>query len=258
MERAMKSSVMIAAIVALSASTLRAAPAGMNQTGDKVEGYSFEYGYPAIIEQFPRLKAEIEGRKAEQLAELKDWGKDWAAENPERAAETDMELQVQWLTVADLPGYLSLTVDEWSYTGGAHGNWRRDSLIWDKKSATKLDPTDLFTSKAAFDKVVQTPFCDLLDKERSKRRDGEKVDRSQSDDWMQACPKPSELTVILGSSNRKTFNRLAIYAGIYSVGPYVEGDYEIDLPITTPLLAAVKPAYRASFSLTPAKAGKRR
>lgn len=254
----MKTVSMIAAAMLLSASMSNAAPGGMNETSDKGEGYSFEYGYPSVVRQFPTLKAEIEGRKAEQLAELKEWGKDWAAENPERAAESDMELQVQWLTVADLPGFLSLTVDEWSYTGGAHGNWSRGSLIWDKKASAKLAPIAMFTSKEAFDAVLQTPFCDKLDVERSKKRDGEKVDRGQSDDWMQACPKPSELTVILGSSDGKKFNRLAIYAGIYSVGPYVEGDYEIDLPVTAKLIAAVEPAYRASFAMTPAGAKKRR
>jgi hypothetical protein len=117
---------------------------------------------------------------------------------PTVRADTDMELQISWRTVADLPRFLSLTIDEWSYTGGAHGSWGRGSLIWDKKSATEIKPLALFTSNEAFDKVVQTPFCDKLDIERSKKRDGEKVDRSQTDDWMQACPKPSELTVISG------------------------------------------------------------
>ncbi len=247
----------LGALALLSATTALAAPDNGVEIIDKGKGYSFEYNYPGVIRQFPTLEQKMLSEKDVQLAELKEWGAEWATENPDRASETDMQLQINWRTVADLPRFLSLTIDEWSYTGGAHGSWGRGSLIWDKKSATEIKPLALFTSNEAFDKVVRTPFCDKLDIERSKKRDGEKVDRSQTDDWMQACPKPSELTVILGSSNGQTFNRLAIYAGIYSVGPYVEGDYEIDLPVNAKLLAAVKPAYRSYFTLSPAGSKKR-
>ncbi len=241
----------------LSATTALAAPDKSVEIVDKGKGYSFEYNYPGVVRQFPALEAKLLSEKDAQLAELKEWGAEWATENPDRAADTDMELRINWLTVADVPRFLSLTIDEWSYTGGAHGNWGRGSLIWNKQTSAKLAPIAMFSSKEAFDKVVQTPFCDKLDIERSKKRDGEKVDRSQTDDWMQACPKPSELTVILGSSNGRTFNRLAIYAGIYSVGPYVEGDYEIDLPVNAKLIAAVKPAYRSYFTPSPTGSKKR-
>lgn len=250
----------LAALLLITSAGVVAAPAKDIKTEEKGAGYSFSFSYPAFIGQFPALQKNIETQKTETLAELKDWAKEWVAENPDRASESDLESQVTWLSVANLPGYLSLTIDEWSYTGGAHGGWGRGSMIWDKKASVERKPVSLFTSAEAFDKVVQTPFCDLLDVERSAKRDGEKVDRSQTDDWMQACPKPSELTVILGSSDGKKFNRLAVYAGIYSVGPYVEGDYEIDLPVTPKLLAAVKPEYRGIFAVTPkavAKRGKR-
>jgi hypothetical protein len=241
----------LAAFALLSGNMALAAPGKNVEILEKGKGYSFEYGYPVVIRQFPELEQNLLSEKDTHLSELKKWGAEWASENPDRASETDMQLQINWLTVAHLPRFLSLTIDEWSYTGGAHGNWGRGSMIWDKKTATKLVPTALFSSKDALDRLVQKPFCDLLDIERSKKRDGEKVDRSQSEDWMQACPKPSELTVILGSSNGKTFNRLAVYAAPYAAGPYVEGDYEIDLPITAQLVAIVKPQYRAAFSPTP-------
>jgi hypothetical protein len=123
----------------------------------------------------------------------------------------------------------------------------KGAMIWDKKAAKSINPIDIFESKIAFNAIVQTPFCDKLDTERSKRRDGAKVDRNQKDDWMQACPLPSDYTVLLGSSNRKAFNRMTIYVGQYGAGPYSEGAYEIDMPITKSLLSIVKPAYRRVF-----------
>lgn len=224
----------------------------------KGKGYEFDYSYPPVVDQFPKLRAKIDAEKQTQLSELKDMAKGWVEDTPERAQEMPLQTTASWQTVTDLPGYLSLTYDNWSFTGGAHGNSYRSSMVWDKARQSEIAPIAMFKSAAAFDALVQTPYCDKLDIERSKKRDGEKVDRSQSDDWMQACPKPSELVVILGSSTGKQFNRFSVYAAPYAVGPYVEGDYEVDMPITAKLLAAVKPAYRSAFALTPAKAGKRR
>ena len=63
------------------------------------------------------------------------------------------------------------------------------------------------------------------------------------------CIKPSEQTVILGSSNGRTFDKVGVLAGPYAAGPYAEGDYEFTLPVTPALLKAVKPEYRGAFSV---------
>ena len=57
-----------------------------------------------------------------------------------------------------------------------------------------------------------------------------------------------EIEVFVGSSNRRTFNRLTLYAGPYVAGPYVEGAYEVDLNIDSAVLEAVKPEYRTAFT----------
>ncbi len=217
----------------------------------KGEGYSFSYSYPNIVQKFPALFAEIEKNRNETLAETQEEGSAWIKDRPNDYGGMTIDRNITWQQVTNLPGYLSLTVDEYRFDGGAHGNFWRSSVIWNKAAAKKMTPADMFNNQAAFDKIVQTPFCDRLDIERSSKRDGEKVDRTQTEDWRQACPKPSELIVILGSSDGKAFNRMAIYAAPYAVGPYVEGAYEIDLPITSALLAAVKPAYRSAFAVTP-------
>lgn len=229
-----------------------AAPPKAVSTEIKTKGYVFEYRYPAVVNAQPKLRQMIEQDKAVQLKELQALAREMAKDSDRPFASMAVETNVAWETVTDLPAYLSLTMDNWSFTGGAHGNWWRSSRVWDKKAAMSLDPFDLFTSKAAFDALVQTPYCDKLDVERSAKRDGEKVDRSQSDDWMQSCPLPSELVLILGSSSGKQFNRLSIYAAPYAVGPYSEGDYEVDLPMTAELVALVKPQYLSAFAVAPA------
>ena len=54
--------------------------------------------------------------------------------------------------------------------------------------------------------------------------------------------------MILGSSNGKAFDRIGILVAPYEAGPYAEGDYEITLPVTDAVIAAVKPEYRPSFA----------
>ena len=51
----------------------------------------------------------------------------------------------------------------------------------------------------------------------------------------------------IGSSSGKAFDRVGFLIAPYLAGPYVEGSYEVTLPLTPGLLATVKPQYRASF-----------
>jgi hypothetical protein len=41
---------------------------------------------PAVIRQFPALEQKMLSEKDAQLAELKEWGAEWATENPDRAS----------------------------------------------------------------------------------------------------------------------------------------------------------------------------
>lgn len=217
----------------------------------KGKGYTFNYSYPNVVGQFPVLKTQLEKERTDTLAEIKADSRAWIKERPADYEDMTLDRDISWQQVINLPNYLSLTVDESRYDGGAHGMYGRGSIIWDKATAKRIAPIDMFSNKAAFDSVVQTAFCDRLDIERSRKRDGEKVDRTKTEDWMQACPAPSDYTIILGSSDGKKFNRFSIYIGPYGAGPYSEGDYEIDLAVTSALLAAVKPAYRSAFAVTP-------
>jgi hypothetical protein len=192
----------------------------------------------------------LEAQKAAALAEMKLLAADWVKDEPERSKTLNIESQTHWKVAAKLPNFISVTADGFSYSGGAHGMYGRSSFVWDKKAGKLIDPGDMFTNDAAFDALLQTRFCDALDIKRSEKRDGEKVDRSKTDDWTQACPAPSGFTLILGSTNKKTFNRMAIYAGPYAAGPYSEGEYEINLPVTADVIAILRPQFQKEFSVT--------
>jgi len=207
------------------------------------DSYSFSYSYPAAAASIPGVRAILEKDLAARRAELSGW----AAEG--RQASKDNEFPFNpydygkgWEVVTDLPGWLSLSAGYNTYTGGAHPNRGYEALLWDKRAGRRIEPTGLFRSKQAFIDAVRKPFCAALDKERAERRGGETYGLFGD------CIDPTSTVIILGSSNRRTFDRIGFLIAPYIAGPYAEGDYEVTLPVTPAVLAAVKPQYRESFA----------
>ena len=236
------------AIVALLATA--AAPAPKPSSGGvdaRTADYVFSYSWPAQVEAIPALRAHLAADQAERKRTLAG-----EAAEARRAAAADPDLrfvpytlEVEWQVVTDLPGWLSLSQRNSHFEGGAHPNSGFDSRVWDRKAGRALAPRDLFVSAKALDDALRGPFCDALDRERAVRR-GEPVNRASGDDF-DACIAPSEQTLILGSTDRKRFDRIGILVSPYAAGPYAEGSYDITVPVTPAVLQAVKPEFRAAF-----------
>jgi hypothetical protein len=219
---------------------------GASKVEESTDLYEFDYSYPAEAGRIPALKAWLESERDKARKDLIEQATEGRAGAKESGFEYHPHAQSRvWEKVTETPRFLSLSAELYDYTGGAHPNHGYDSLLFDKVAGARLAPLALFVSPAAFDAVVQRRFCALPDKERGKRR-GEPVagDGSMFND----CIKPSEQTVILGSSNGRTFDKVGILVGPYAAGPYAEGNYEFTLPVTAALIEAVRPEYRAAFS----------
>jgi hypothetical protein len=222
----------------------RATPAAPAEQEVRTDTYVFSYSYPAAAGAIPGLKAALEADRAKQKARLARS----AAEGRRMAQKGGYGFSAYdygkgWDVVTDLPGWLSLSAAYSGYEGGAHGYTGFDTLLWDKRAGTKRAPLDLFRSKRAFNDAVRAPFCAALDKERAERRDGEESELFGD------CIDATDTVIILGSSNGRAFNRIGFLIAPYLAGPYVEGSYEVTLPVSPALLAAVKPQYRAIFAV---------
>ncbi|MCW1381255.1 DUF3298 and DUF4163 domain-containing protein [Novosphingobium sp. KCTC 2891] len=209
--------------------------------------YEFDYAYPAQAAAIPALRqildADLDKAKAELVKDASDGRKD--------AKENDFPFHAyshstDWQVVTDLPGWLSLSTLVGFYTGGAHPNYVFDAILWDKAANTRRAALDLFTSKAALSAAIARPFCAELDRQRTKKRGGEDLGGSISE--FDKCIDPLAQTVILGSASRTAFDRIGFLIAPYEAGPYAEGSYEVTLPVTPAVLAAVKPEYRAAFA----------
>lgn len=220
------------------------------ELGEKNGGtFEFEYSWSAPIAAEPDLVALLDKEREERLAEESASWRETADGCPTEAVTCrNYSFSRGYEVVASLPRFLSLSSGFYSYTGGAHGNYGKGSLVWDRETRRLIEPESLFASPSALGKAVLAAACVKLDKERLRRR-GEVVESVGEGDWPNNCPAMDETVLFLGSSNGRTFDRLGAYYGPYVAGAYAEGEYEIDLPVTPAVIAAVKPQYRPYFSV---------
>lgn len=226
-----------------------AAPGG--QVHVETATYGFTYRYPLAARRIPALKAWLDkdaARLQAAIAQQAREGQDEARRNGFPFHKYDSA--TEWRVVTDLPGWLSLSGTSGDYTGGAHPNHGPIALLWDKAANRQVKAADLFVSATALSQATRAPFCAALNQQRAKKR-GKPV-APKSGDPFDACLDPAkDGTLILGSADRVHFTRLGFLLGPYAAGPYVEGDYEVTLPVTSAVLAAVRPEYRAAFALAP-------
>lgn len=207
--------------------------------------YVFDYSYPAKAGAIPTLRALLDA----ELDKARNRLKTEATEGQQSAKENGYPYNpyshaVQWEVVTDLPAWLSLSTLIGTYTGGAHPNYVFDTLLWDRSAGKRRAPADLFVSKTALSEAIRAPFCKELDRQRAVKRQGHDGGAIAE---FSACIDPVEETVILGSSNGQAFDRIGILVAPYSAGPYAEGSYEVTVPVTQKVLAAVKPDYKTTF-----------
>lgn len=227
------------------------APPAAKGRSESVENdaYTFAYSYPDPAAAIPGLREMLDQRLDAAKADV-----DTSANSGKAEAKKDgfpfhaYERQAQWKVVTDLPGWLSLSATLYEFSGGAHGMTNFDALLWDRGADTARKPGDLFTSQDALRDAIQAPFCEALDQQRAKKR-GEPVQRSGQ--MFTECIDPTAQTVILGSTDRRTFDRIGVLVAPYEAGPYAEGSYEVTVPVTGKVMAALKPQYRSAFSVKP-------
>ncbi len=226
----MRMMTMLAAVLAV--------PAAAQDTAD----YAFEYSYPPQAARIVPLKAWLEADRARlRTATARDAARDRREAKAEGFPFRKYVTQRQWKVVTDTPRFLSLSSQLYTYTGGAHGGTGSGGMLWDKRAGRRLDPKAVFVSDAALQAAVMPAWCKWMVAER-RRRVG-----AGSDGTFGKCPAIKDVTVLLGSSNGRAFDRIGVIADQYLVGSYAEGQYETTLPVTAAVLRAVKPEYRGAF-----------
>ena len=209
---------------------------------------SYEYAWPAEARAIPRLHQKLLKQMEDDRAEIVGLAKEMRGDK-----WFEMGVGYQSTITYELNGrsdrLLSLSGGHWEFTGGAHGNGNSISLLWDRVRNREVTIPQLFARPTEY-ALLAPRYCEELKKARIEQRggNGELKTIPQFDE----CPKFSDLTIELVDDDKNhRFETLRFTADQYVAGPYSEGPYIVDLPVTRRLTAAIKPEYRASFEPRP-------
>lgn len=234
-------------IIVIAAIALGAASGAPHKVTRKTAALDFSYIWPAEAAAIPALDSRFYRDARAKLAEAqKNAAEDEALARQQKRDFNPHFYSMEWTTAGQTQRLLSLEGENGSFEGGAHPNTSYDSLLWDRVSGRSISITSLFAQPAGLSATTRSIYCRKLDSERSKRREGEKLDLPE----FNQCPRYSDLAIapVDGNKNGK-FDRIDFIASPYVAGPYVEGEYEIAVPVTQKLMASLKAQYRASFEV---------
>lgn len=209
----------------------------------------FSYTWPAEVAAVPALVRRFTAERAEMLAEQKiEFAAGLSMAEPDGCFGCNHDLVRDWSVFADTPRFLVLRGSNYVYSGGAHGNIAFDGLVWDRKAKKAIYSRWMFTTDRALQTALGAPWCAALKAERAERL-GEEASAVLEDDGIFPCPPIADLLVLPASTDGQRFDRIELIAAPYVAGSYAEGVYEVTLPVTPAVLAAIEPRYRAAFTL---------
>lgn len=209
---------------------------------EETDRIDYELTVPAEAAALPRLKAklirEAEEAKAATLREQADYARDF----PDAGNKT-FGVGHKWRVVGQTDRLLSLVLDVWGYTGGAHGSAGTASLLWDRQEDREVPLAALLTDRLKALTTLRTQYCKRLDIERLEKRGYVLGKESGFAD----CPPFADLTVAPAGNVGGKFSRILLIADPYVAGPWAEGDYEIELPIPEAMVPFFTPEWKPSF-----------
>jgi hypothetical protein len=232
-------------IIVIAALALIGAAGAPHKVVRKTAALDFSYDWPAQAVAIPALDRQFYDDAKAKLADAQEnAAEDQALARKQKREFNGHYYSMQWTAAGEASRLLSLQSEEGTFEGGAHPNTSYNALLWDRKLNKPITTGALLTGRGNFAALTRVAYCKALDAERTKRREGEKLDLPE----FNACPKYSDLAIgPVDKNGNGRFDAVDFVASPYVAGPYVEGEYEIELPVTGRLIAALKPEYRDSF-----------
>lgn len=204
----------------------------------------FRYGWPGAAQALPALGARL-GREMEEEHRQAVA----TAEESRRTARANgvdfysQDFDKVWETAGDTAVLLSLTAALGSYSGGAHPNTSYRALLWDRAGDRPVTAVSVLGPALG---GISDRYCAALDAQRAERREGPVV--RDAEDPFTTCPAIAEQVIAPADTDGNgRFDTLRILLAPYLAGPYVEGDYLIDVPFDPADLARIGADWRPAF-----------
>jgi hypothetical protein len=203
----------------------------------------FTYRWPAAVDAAPALRARLAAeRDGDRTEAMRNARADRDLARSQGRPFNGHFYHKIWSLEGRGAGLISLTARLGTFEGGAHPNSGFSALLWDRRTRRPVEAGPLLGMGALA--RLRPRYCAALAAERSRRGIAQPAD----DDIFPRCPAWRD--VVLAPADRDhngRFDTLRILIGPYVAGPYVEGSFELRVGFRSADLAAIRPAYRASF-----------
>lgn len=128
------------------------------------------------------------------------------------------ELNIEYKIHTLNPTFISLTMENYQYTGGAHGFSNKTPYNFDLTTGKEMSLQDLFKKNSNYKEVINKEI--------------QKQIKEEPDKFF-----PDEVEVFSGINNKQPFyiedGKLVIYFGLYEIAPYTAGIVEFQIPSST-------------------------
>lgn len=234
-------------IAALSLLLLLAPPAQAREVAVESDLLEFTFSWPREAEAVPALNARFGKRLAEVRASATAAAEEDRKERAGGGIDYNPHFHSEaWETLGQSEALLSLAADIGTFTGGAHGNTIFEAILWDRKAGRELELAELFGDATAAFAAMTPVYCAELDKQRADKR--QEPLPLQGEGFMVECrPLAEQVAAPVDADKDGRFEIIRVLIEPYNSGPYVEGTYEVDVPVTAEVRALVKDGYRSSF-----------
>ena len=221
-----------------------AAPAGPLTYTSSTTSANVSLTLPERVGQLPALYAKLYSEERNTLAAFTEG----ATEEVEDLKATGFpampyEKEVVYAVTAETPRLLSLSVDTYESTGGAHPNSTLGALTWDKTAGAVVETGNLFRPDADLT-AADEALCAAIRAAKAARLGADGPEVSE-------CPKLRDVnTTLVASTTPGKAGGLTARFSPYDIGVYAEGPYEIVVPAQA-FASALAPAYAAEFGGVP-------
>lgn len=203
-----------------------------------------ELKLPPTIKAYPALHAAL---YADEVRQLRQFAEGAQGERTEAGFPADMPPFAKSIAIDltfDGKRLLSLRRADYDYSGGAHPNTLHAGVLWDKAEERRLAPRDLFLKDADLS-VLDQALCTAVNAAKRERAPDSPSVTLDGGDF--SCPRAATTPFVLAQGDQPgQAAGLTFLIDPYQVGPYVEGAYEIDLPVSV-FRSLLNPQYASEF-----------
>ncbi len=121
--------------------------------------------------------------------------------------------------ISEYSDYVEITMSNWVYAGGAHGNWTTSNVLMEKSSTKILNLADFISDKEALNTIAEPLFRELAE-----------VDAGT--DWEEAGFWFENNEFSVNENFYFTGEAMIFDYDPYEIAPYVAGSFELAVPLS--------------------------